>query len=62
MNERTGEIRFMPPEMADELNRALRELGKQPEWRDISDIDEDTRLKLQGMNRADRRAFFKKRK
>lgn len=59
MNDRTGEIRDMTPEMADELNRLSNmadRLEKDGRWIPIPDGELSS---VQGMNRAQRRAWAK---
>lgn len=58
MNDRTGEIRNMDPEEARRLNEELARMRSPEQWHDVTDLSEDERLKLQGMNRKERRAYF----
>lgn len=59
MNDKTGEIREMTPDMADELNRLSHmagELTRLGAWVPIPDGELSN---VQGMNRAQRRAWAK---
>lgn len=60
MNDKTFEIEHMTPERAEAINR-LRELAGEIEekgrWLPLTD---DQALKLEGMNRAQRRAWLRK--
>lgn len=59
MNDKTGEIRDMSPEMAEELNRLSAHadrLEKDGRWVPIPESDLPS---VQGMNRAQRRAWAK---
>ena len=58
MNDNTGEIRKMTPEEAAALNRVT--AIDEGRWHDVSDLTENERLRLQGLNRKDRRAYFAK--